>query len=159
MKKQSVIAQIIAVLAKELEGYMRSAKAAHAEATHEQSKAENKYDTRGLEASYLARGQSRQAQEVSEAIQMFQSLEARDYGPKDPIDIGALVQLEGAGEVTCYFIGPRGGCTEAETEGKPVLVITPQSPMAKLLLGRRQGEHIQMTIGRAPERFRITQVT
>jgi hypothetical protein len=66
VNKQFLIQKVLAALAAELSGYERSARAAHAEATDEQSKAENKYDTRGLEASYLARGQSRQAAEVAE---------------------------------------------------------------------------------------------
>ena len=58
------VAQIIAALTSELDGYKRSARSAHEEATSEQSKAENKYDTRGLEAAYLAGAQSRQAAEA-----------------------------------------------------------------------------------------------
>ena len=64
VNKQSLVKKIIARLTGELELYAKAAHAAHAEATHEQSKAENKYDTRGLEASYLARGQSKQAAEL-----------------------------------------------------------------------------------------------
>src|SRR4030095_10484665 len=65
--KIALVRQIIAQLDAELEGYARSARTAHAEATHEQSKAENKYDTRGLEASYLAHGQSRLAAATQQA--------------------------------------------------------------------------------------------
>ena len=61
MNKRALIRKIVARLTEELEFYFRAAQASRAEATHEQSKAENKYDTRGLEASYLARGQSKQA--------------------------------------------------------------------------------------------------
>jgi hypothetical protein len=63
MNKRAVLKKIIAKLTGELEVYFRAAEYARAEATHEQNKAENKYDTRGLEASYLARGQSKQAAE------------------------------------------------------------------------------------------------
>ena len=59
MNKRALIKKIVARLTDELEVYFRAAHASRAEATHEQSKAENKYDTRGLEASYLAHGQSR----------------------------------------------------------------------------------------------------
>ena len=58
MNKRAIIKKIVAKLTSELEVYFRAAQFARAEATHEQNKAENKYDTRGLEASYLARGQS-----------------------------------------------------------------------------------------------------
>ena len=61
MNKRELVNQIIQQLTGEVEVLFKAARAAHAEATHEQSKAEDKYDTRGLEASYLARGQSRQS--------------------------------------------------------------------------------------------------
>ena len=72
MKKSALLRKIIEHLTKDLAVYHKAARAAHAEATHEQSKAENKYDTRGLEASYLARGQSRQAAEIVQAIEQFE---------------------------------------------------------------------------------------
>src|SRR5438094_4791585 len=107
LQKQLIVEKILAALAAELEGYARSARSAHAEATDEQSKAENKYDTRGLEASYLARGQSRQAAETAQARQQFEELPLREFGPGDPIDLSALVEVESEGARAIYFIGPR----------------------------------------------------
>src|SRR5690606_40067799 len=43
-------------------------KASHEAATHAESKAENKYDTRGLEAAYLADGQRRRVHEIETAL-------------------------------------------------------------------------------------------
>ena len=51
MDKRLVIEAIIARLGDDLDVLCKAARASHAEATHESSKAENKYDTRGLEAS------------------------------------------------------------------------------------------------------------
>ena len=51
MNKRTLIKKIIGRLTEELEIYFRAARASRTEATHESSKAENKYDTRGLEAS------------------------------------------------------------------------------------------------------------
>lgn len=45
----------------------------HAAWAGEQNKAENKYDTRALEAGYLARGQSHQAVEVMQAMQRYEN--------------------------------------------------------------------------------------
>src|SRR5690349_11771048 len=64
VNKQKVVLAIIEKLRGDLALYHKAAGAARAEATHEQSRAEHKYDTRGLEASYLARGQSRHAAEI-----------------------------------------------------------------------------------------------
>lgn len=158
LNKQAILQQIIAQLDKELESYARSARAAHAEATDEQNKAENKYDTRGLEASYLARGQSLQAAEAIESRQHFERLEPREFGPKEPIDIGALVEVETGEDSSWYFIGPRAGGTEVTDAGIPVLVITPQSPLGRQLQGRREGDRLQVEIGGRREPCRIARV-
>jgi len=158
LNKPAIIEKIIAALASELDGYTRSAGAAHAEATDEQSKAENKYDTRGLEASYLARGQSRQAAEVMQAIQQYESLAARPFAPGEPIDLGAVVELERGAERSVYFVGPRGGGTEVECDGRAVLVITPQSPLGQQLLGRTRGERLQMAAGGVADSYHIIAV-
>ena len=158
MNKRALIQKIITLLAGELESYAAAARAAHAEATHEQSKAENKYDTRGLEASYLARGQSRQAAETEHALEQFGKLAARDFGPEDGIDLGALVELESRQERTLYFLGPRAGGTEIIHQKREILVITPQSPLGRQLMGRKQGDRLELALGGSREQYRILTV-
>lgn len=163
MNKEALIAKIVARLVEELEALFRAAQAAHAESTHEQSKAENKYDTRALEASYLAHGQARQAAETEAAIAAFESMEVRRFGPADPIGVGAVVELEQAGKSTFYFIGFKAGGMEVEHEIKPaavqeILVITPQSPLGQQLHGRKQGDFIQLSLGGKAARYRVTAV-
>jgi transcription elongation GreA/GreB family factor len=162
INKQAVVQQIITQLQSDLELYFKAARSAHAEATHEQSKAENKYDTRGLEASYLARGQSRQAAEIEQAILQFQSLPVRQFGPTDGIEVGALVELVSGSrkaEATRYFIGPRAGGTEVTCAKREITVITPQSPLGRQLLGRRQGEQFQLELAGTTSDCRIAAVT
>jgi transcription elongation GreA/GreB family factor len=156
--KRALIQKIIAQLSDELELLTKAARAAHSEATHESSKAENKYDTRGLEASYLARGQSRQAAETALAIKEFQELPVRDFAESDEIDAGALVELSGKRERNLYFIAPRAGGTEVNLNGNEVLVITPQSPLGQQLVGRKQGDKLKLTIAGTTSEFRIASV-
>ena len=59
MNKRLLLKEIVTSLEETLALLEKAARASHAEATHESSKAENKYDTRGLEAAYLAGGQAR----------------------------------------------------------------------------------------------------
>jgi hypothetical protein len=158
VNKQTLVEAIIARLSGELDVYARAARAAHAEATDEQSKAENKYDTRGLEASYLARGQSRQLAETEQAIGEFRSLPLRTFSERDPVDVGALVELEGNGECSLYFMGPRAGGTEVVHENRAVLVITPQSPLGQQLTGKKQGEPLQLEIGPIRDKYRIVSI-
>lgn len=158
MNKHTIIERIIAALAADLAIYTHSARDAFAAATDEQSKSEGKYDTRAIESSYLARGQSLQAAEIIRAVQDYEKLALRDFGPGEPIHIGALVELECKTDRTFYFIGPRAGGTEVECDGQEVLVITPHSPMGQQLVGRKQGERLQIKVGKTSDAYRIAAV-
>ena len=155
MNKQEVLGKIVEKLAAELDLYLRAAKTAAAEATDEQSKAENKYDTRGLEASYLARGQSRQAAEIESAVLLFRGLATKRFDETDPIDIGALVELKGRRARAFYFMGPKAGGTEVEHAGEEITVITPPSPLGGQLMGKKVGDRVKMPSG---EEFKVISV-
>ena len=147
MNKRAILKKIIAKLAGELDLYVRAAHFSRAEATHESNKAENKYDTRGLEASYLARGQSRQLAELEAAIVEFEKLGVKKFGAGDAIAVGALVELATNGESSFYFIGPRAGGTEVIHDRQEILVITPQSPLGEQLVGKMAGDEPQWKLG------------
>ncbi len=158
MNKRTVIAEIIAGLDAELARYTQAARAAQADATDEQSRAENKYDTRGLEASYLAHGQSRQALETIRAREQFAALNALDFAPGEPIATGALIELAGADETLFYFLGPAAGGMELECDGREVLVITAQSPLGRVLVGKRPGEQVEWGAGGARVVYRVASI-
>ena len=158
MKKRKLIQAVVDQLRADLQLYHRAAIAARAEATHEQSKAENKYDTRGLEASYLARGQSRQVAEIEAAIEKFQKLDPREFSAGEPIDIGAVVELTSGKEKNFYFVGPRAGGTEIVFEKKEILVITPESPLGSQLIGKKQGEKHRLEIAGQKQEFTLSAV-
>ncbi|HKX62152.1 MAG TPA: transcription elongation factor GreAB [Verrucomicrobiae bacterium] len=141
--------KIVNRLRDELTSSARAAMAAHAEATDPQSKAENKYDTRGLEAAYLAGAQSRQAAETQSAIELFEKMPLKTFEEKDPIDLSALVELKSPAERTFYFIGPAKGGLEIQQGDKEIVVITPQAPLGRELMGRRRGDRFKWGTGRA----------
>ncbi|MEI9897134.1 MAG: hypothetical protein WDN28_25540 [Chthoniobacter sp.] len=142
MDKRAVIRMIVDQIGQDLHALITAAKATHAEATHEQNKPENKYDTRALEASYLAQGQSRQVAELERAKQEFESLSTAAALPDAPIDVGALLKLKQAKTETVYLLGPRAGGMEITFEGTEITVITPHSPIGRELMGKAQGDSI-----------------
>jgi transcription elongation GreA/GreB family factor len=158
MNKRALIKKVIAKLTEELQVYFRAAQFSRAEATHESSKAESKYDTRGLEASYLARGQSKQAAELESAIAEFEKLDARKFADGEAIGIGTLVELEHGGESSLYFLGPRAGGTEVLHDKKEILVITPQSPLGEQLMGKKSGDQPQLNFGGTKQAAKILKV-
>jgi len=147
MNKPAVLAQFLAVLKAELAALTRAAQGAFAAATDPDSKAENKYDTRTLEASYVARGQARRVTELQEAVRAFEALSGNELATGAAITLGALVSLEAAGETAHYFIGPFAGGTEIVQEGKEIVVITPSSALGQKLLGQRVGDALALRPG------------
>lgn len=158
MNKGQLRKRIVASLSESLELLEKAARASHAEATHESSKAENKYDTRGLEAAYLARGQSRQAKEILDSIKLYESLAVRDFAPGELIDLTAIVELDADGTRSTYFIGPRNGGLEIEFERQEITVITPQSPLGENLMGKKAGQRWTTKLGGSTVKYHIVAV-
>ena len=149
MNKGDLLRKITTHLRDALTAGTKAARATSEAATDPDSKAENKYDTRNLEASYLARGQAFRVAETMEALREFESLTAMAFGPGRAIAEGALVSLRGADGTFHYFIGPAAGGTEVTIDGIEVMVITPSSPLGAKLMGRRTGDQCELTHGRA----------
>jgi hypothetical protein len=158
MKKQPIIDQIREKILEEAETLTKAAKAAHANATAEESKAECKYDTRGLEAGYLAQGQARLAAEAMQDASLYHTLPLKDFSPTDPIALSALLELECDGKRAWYFMGPKKGGITLVHEGNPLLLITPTSPLGQMLLGKKQGDHFEMTVGNTMRDYSIISV-
>ena len=159
MKKAELIKRIIARLTENLAILEKAARASHAEATHESSRAENKYDTRGLEAAYLAGGQARQAKEILDSIKVYETLTTKDFAPGEPIELTALVELDSDATRSTYFIGPKSGGLEIVRRNKEIMVITPQSPLGQNLMGRKAGDRWQTKLGGATVKYHIISVS
>ena len=158
MNKSLLLKQIVAALGESLEVLERAARASHNEATHESSRAESKYDTRGLEAAYLAGGQARQAREIMESMKLYSSLATREFAAGDLIDLTAVVKLETDGAPFLYFIGPKSGGVEVNYKGDEITVITPQSPLGQNLVGKKTGQSWTTKVGGSTLKYRIVKV-
>lgn len=158
MNKQSFVKKIISQLESNLELQLKAAREAHVAATHEEAVAEDKYDTRGLEASYIAQGQANRAQEIALALEAYRTLELRPFSEDDPIRLTALVRLESeeAGERT-VFLGPEAGGLKVEEGGEILVVITPASPLGRELLGKETGDLVTVP-GRGVREYEILSV-
>ena len=158
INKGELVKKIVASLVESLEVLDKAARAAHAEATHESSKAENKYDTRGLEAAYLAGAQAKQAREILDSIARYEALALKNFARSDPIDLTALVELETDGSGSTYFIGPKNGGLEISHDRREIMVITPQSPLGQNLMERQSGERWTAKLNSATVKYHIVSV-
>jgi len=145
MDKHALQQRVCARLEADLALLLTAAESARQAATHEESKAENKYDTRGLEASYLAAGQSRRAAEIHSALAAWRALAPRAYDEAQGIQLGALVWLVSAeGREQCLLLGPDGAGLKLQAEGVAITLITPHAPLGRQLLGLGPGDDLQV---------------
>lgn len=158
MDKNLLLKQIVIRLGENLAVLERAARASHIEATHESSRAESKYDTRGLEAAYLAGGQARQAREIMDSIKLYQSFTLRDFAPGDPIDLSAVVKLNTRDATALYFIGPKNGGLEVDHNGDEITVVTPHSPLGQNLIGKKSGASWTEKSGSSVVKYQIAKV-
>ena len=140
MNKQEIVGSILDRLREEFESRSRVSKITREGGNDAESKAEGKYDTLAIEENYLADGLARQALAAAEAIAEIEKMPLRTFAGDDPIDLGALVEIEFPGAREWFFLAPSGGGTEVQHEGTTVTVITPESPLGSQLIGSRAGD-------------------
>ncbi|NUN05157.1 MAG: hypothetical protein HUU57_05290 [Bdellovibrio sp.] len=133
MDKKKLIETIRAQLLKDLAALKEAALATYEAATHEESKPENEYDTRGLEASYLAGAQAKRISEIEELLVIYKHLDVKNFGPNDKVNATALVEVEFNGKHSFFFIMAKGGGLSVPFDGKTIQVITPNSPLGEAM--------------------------
>ena len=74
MNKTVVHRLLLEKLEVDLDVLQRAAQTAYEAATHEENVAENKYDTLGLEASYLATGQARRVEQIRQSLKSCRTM-------------------------------------------------------------------------------------
>lgn len=159
MHKYTVHQLILETLRADLEVTERSVQTAYEAATHEENVAENKYDTLGLEASYLAAGQARRVEEIRQALQVCQSLVLRAYDAQRGIEIGALLCLEDTHErVQWLFLAPDAAGLKVDVQGQSVTAITPRSPLGQSLLGKFAGDEVEILVAGTRQQFTVIEV-
>ena len=142
MNKTALREAILRQLRADLALQVGAAQLARDEAISEESRAENKYDTHSQEAAYLAEGQAKLAGEIEASLALYTGLPLPAFGPGDAIALGAIVEVGANGRSTWYFLGPRAGGIEVRIDNRDFLVLTPQSPLGRQLLGKRAGDSI-----------------
>lgn len=148
MDKSQLLALLLGQMQQELNAAQVAAREAHEGAIHEQSKAETQYDTIGLEHAYLAEGQSRRIAELHGEIISLRNLPPAVHGDGQ-IRFNSLIVLEddNATQMRLWLL-PAGGAQSVQSPAGPVQVITPKSPIAGLLRGKRAGDSIRLANGR-----------
>lgn len=155
-QKQALFADLIARLVGEFQTLVAQQRATHAGATHEEAKPENDKDTRALEQSYLARGQAKRVAAVEQEVSRLRALWPRAHDTSSPIALGALLVTEEDGRpARVLLLAPAGAGQVLPSALGDVHVITPQSPLGRVLIGAFEGDDVEV---RGPNGLRVVSV-
>lgn len=146
MDKTKLMHTLLESMEAQLLRHQSANKNASAGATDEESRAETKWDTCGLEASYLARGHALQFKELAAQLEELKSMDTVSYEGKS-IGVGAFVEVEVDGFKDFFFLMHHGGGIELKLEFGTVTVITPESPVGVALAGKQAGETYRLPSG------------
>ena len=158
MNKTDLLARIIERLGTDLDIAQRSAQTAYEAATAKENIAENKYDTLGLEASYLATGQARRMEEIRQSRVAYQQLSLRDYDPEAGVQVSNLVLLaDEQDHRQRLFLGPEAAGLKIGEGDALVTVITPRSPLGQCLMGKFEGDEVVLVLGNVRHVYEIVE--
>ena len=142
MTKSEIIDAIHLGLKEDFNTFRRASQQTRQGGSDDESKADGKYDTQSTEANYLADGQAKQAHQVVLAAAIYDAMEPRDFDTFDPIDLGALIELNINKRSQWFFLGPAYGGLEIYLDQKNITIITPDSPIGAQLLHLKVGDCI-----------------
>lgn len=153
--KQQILDELIKKARVELEGLESSAKSHRDFATDQEFKAESKYDTRALEASYLASAEAKRVEELKLEIQILEEVDLEASRKLGEISIGALVELLHQNQKRFYFLIPTAGGTLISVSNQAVLVVSVFSPIGDALMGLKKGETFEVE---TPKETRVYEI-
>ena len=148
MNKPLILEQILSVLRSDLAALQAAVKTAHESATHGESVAENKYDTRGLEAAYLAHGQAKRAEQIEVALRVYEAISPQLLQSQcSEVGLSSLVQLIDQDDLKRWlWLGEDAGGLKFSFDNKAITIVTPNSPLGAALMGRKQGDAFELRV-------------
>lgn len=142
--KRSLLEELLKKSREELVDLTRAALEQKNFATDQEFKAESKYDTRALEASYLASAEAKRVEELKLEIQILEEVDVNLSARLQEISIGALVELLYGGRQMLYFLIPTAGGTLLKINDDAVVVVSVFSPIGDAMLGLKKGQHFEV---------------
>jgi transcription elongation GreA/GreB family factor len=151
MDKATLVVQLVDHLRASAHAARLARDAAATEARDGATPAEKREDARAaIEHGAMARAQDRRLREAEAAAEELAGFRPPVWRTGAPIAVGALVEIEDedSGEGRTFFLAPTGaGVTLTGPGGDGFLsVVTPQSPIGRAVMGRREGDTVDVMI-------------
>lgn len=153
--KRALLEELLKKSREELVDLTRAALETKNFATDQEFKAESKYDTRALEASYLASAEAKRVEELKLEIQILEEVDPGVSSRLGEISIGALVNLSFGDREMFYFLIPTAGGTLLKVHDHAVVVVSVFSPIGDAMLGLKKGDQFEVETPKETRTYEI----
>lgn len=155
--KKKIVEILIEKLNSELKEIEGAAKSTRDLVTADDLKSEGKYDTRAIEAGYLASAQNKRVEEIKMDIQMLEELSLQiEHASK--MQLGSLGLIRCNGQERLYFLSSTSGGSMLMVDDHPVLVISVFSPIGDAALGFGPGESFEVETPKEMRQYDVIEV-
>jgi transcription elongation GreA/GreB family factor len=154
--KQSIINELKNKITLELQAAQAAYDSVKSYATDQEIKAESKYDTRGIEAGYLAGAQKKRVDELNLELNLLEEI-SLDHHP-DSVAVGSVVQLETNDVTKLYFISSTSGGSVLRFQDQVVLVISAFSPIGSQVIGLQTGDVFDVEVSGGTRDYKVIHI-
>jgi hypothetical protein len=155
--KQKILALIIDQLRADLLISEQAVKIARDTATHADCLGSSKYETMGLEASYLAQGQGTRLLDIKRSLIYFKQLTLNE--PVAVIGLSSLIVLDDErGDQQLLWLAADAGGLKVQHAEQIITVITAKSPLGKAMIGKAVGDDFEISIAGKQRYYEISAV-
>lgn len=151
--------ELVTDLLRQLKDEFEKAKAAYETAKNTTQdpdfKSESKWDTRSIEAGYLAGAQKVRVDELEMDVNVIEELASEALTKKPTIGIGSLVEIKHNDTTRKYFIAPAAGGYMVNLNGEVALVISVFSPIGNEALDLTDGDSFEVEMGGQTREYEI----
>jgi len=156
INKYEILSLIISKLEADISISEQAVQMARDTATHKDCLGSSKYETMGLEASYLAQGQGTRLLELERSLAYFKQLKLNIQTPAY-IQLTSLLTLENEdGKQQVLWMAADAGGLMIKHQEHVITVITPKSPLGKALLGKAEGDDFELNIAGKKYTYQVT---
>jgi len=144
MNKSKIKQKLIHDVKEEMEAIKEALGSSRSHVKDDDMKSEGKYDTRAIEAGYLADAQQKRIDELKLELQLLEGISIKKHNPGDDIGIGDLAEIEFNSQTRHYYLSPTAGGTMLLIDETPILVISTFSPIGDELIGLKRGDEFEV---------------
>ena len=143
--RSKILALILDQLRLDLTSLEQAVAIARDTATHADCLGASKYETMGLEASYLAQGQGVRLLEIERSLEYFKRLTPVEFS--STVALSSLVTLDDdQGNRQLLWLASEAGGLKVIYDDLTITVITPRSPLGQRLTGKCVGDEFEVAI-------------